>query len=444
MTMDRLATNGRYSASAKSRRIVYIRGDSASTYTIRPWIAGSLALMGTLLSLAFLGATGYLVYRDDLINTAFSRTADLQQAYEDRIASLRSEIDKIASRQVLDQVAYDEKLERVLSAQRALDDRQKLVSDLISRAKDSGLLEEAANTPSNAPTIQRDAKADSIVTGTVNAYASDGVATSIDERFAALTELPPDEPEAGVLFEADGRRTPDLKTMADELARIDAMQTEAVQTLAAAADARADKVVGIVNKLGLTLNIASADLQAGASNKDAMGGPYIPLTGTEALQSALVDAEVAFGRLTTVKAEIGKLPVAKPIEGASMTSNFGSRTDPFLGSAAFHAGVDFRSPVGRAVEATAPGIVVMAGRQGGYGNMVEIDHGKGLTTRYAHLSKIKVDIGDRVARGAVIGLVGSTGRSTGPHLHYETRVQGSAVNPMKYLNAGREIETLLN
>jgi murein DD-endopeptidase MepM/ murein hydrolase activator NlpD len=126
-----------------------------------------------------------------------------------------------------------------------------------------------------------------------------------------------------------------------------------------------------------------------------------------------------------------------------MSSNFGSRADPFLGSAAFHAGIDFRSPQGRKVEATAAGKVIVAGRSGGYGNLVEIDHGKGLTTRYAHLSRIDVGVGESVKAGDVIGRVGSTGRSTGPHLHYETRRDGVAVNPVRYLDAGRRIAALI-
>jgi murein DD-endopeptidase MepM/ murein hydrolase activator NlpD len=137
------------------------------------------------------------------------------------------------------------------------------------------------------------------------------------------------------------------------------------------------------------------------------------------------------------------VPLAAPVSGATMSSNFGSRTDPFLGSLAFHAGIDFRAPTGRAVTATAAGKVVTAGRAGGYGNLVEIDHGRGITTRYAHLSRIEVKVGEQVASGEVVGRVGSTGRSTGPHLHYETRVDGTAVNPKTYLAAGRRIAAML-
>ncbi len=101
-----------------------------------------------------------------------------------------------------------------------------------------------------------------------------------------------------------------------------------------------------------------------------------------------------------------------------------------------HSGIDFRAEQGSPVRSTAPGRVVGAEYSGGYGNMVEIDHGNGITTRYAHLSAILVSEGQQVAQGTVVGRVGSTGRSTGPHLHYETRIEGDAVDPQRFLRAG--------
>jgi murein DD-endopeptidase MepM/ murein hydrolase activator NlpD len=112
------------------------------------------------------------------------------------------------------------------------------------------------------------------------------------------------------------------------------------------------------------------------------------------------------------------------------------RMDPFLGRPAVHTGIDLRGETGEPVRATATGHVTIAGREGGYGNMVEINHGNGLATRYGHLSQINVKIGQVVRIGEVVGRIGSTGRSTGPHLHYETRINGDAVDPQKFLRAG--------
>jgi len=127
------------------------------------------------------------------------------------------------------------------------------------------------------------------------------------------------------------------------------------------------------------------------------------------------------------------IPSVQPVHSLSFTSNFGIRSDPFRGTAAMHAGVDIPGPVGTPIYATADGIIAHAGRQGGYGNMVEISHGKGIATRYGHLSKILVADNARVTRGQLIALMGSTGRSTGPHLHYEVRIDGHAVNPIPFL-----------
>ena len=127
------------------------------------------------------------------------------------------------------------------------------------------------------------------------------------------------------------------------------------------------------------------------------------------------------------------IPSVQPVQKLFFTSNFGIRSDPFRGTAAMHAGVDIPGPTGTPIYATADGIIANADRQGGYGNMVEVNHGKGIATRYGHLSKILVADGARVTRGQLIGLMGSTGRSTGPHLHYEVRIDGRAVNPVPFL-----------
>ena len=133
----------------------------------------------------------------------------------------------------------------------------------------------------------------------------------------------------------------------------------------------------------------------------------------------------------------------KPVDGdVDMSSPFGMRLDPFLGRPAIHTGVDLRGEIGEPARATATGKVTIAGWDGGYGNMVEIDHGNGLATRYGHLSKILVKVGQFVRIGETVGLIGSTGRSTGPHLHYETRINGEAVDPQKFLRAGIRLGSL--
>ena len=130
------------------------------------------------------------------------------------------------------------------------------------------------------------------------------------------------------------------------------------------------------------------------------------------------------------------VPADKPVKTAAFTSGYGTRSDPFRGSAAMHSGIDLSGPVGTPIYATADGVVTTAGwNSGGYGNLIKVDHGRGIETRYAHLSKVNVREGERIKRGQLIGKMGSTGRSTGSHLHYEVRIDGRAVNPVPFMKS---------
>lgn len=134
--------------------------------------------------------------------------------------------------------------------------------------------------------------------------------------------------------------------------------------------------------------------------------------------------------------KLSSTPTGWPVRGY-VTDGFGTRTDPFGGEHEVHTGLDISATFGTAIEATADGIVIFAGPYGGYGNVVVIDHGYGVTTRYGHMSRIDATAGQRVHRGMKIGAVGSTGRSTGPHCHYEVRLHDRPVNPLNYLSVGR-------
>lgn len=147
-------------------------------------------------------------------------------------------------------------------------------------------------------------------------------------------------------------------------------------------------------------------------------------------------AFAAWKKLDTPGVSTIAIPSVQPVDRLTFTSNFGIRSDPFRGTARMHAGVDICGPVGTPIYATADGVIAHAERMGGYGNMVEVDHGKGIATRYGHMSRILVEAGTRVQRGQLIGLMGSTGRSTGSHLHYEVRIDGHAVNPAPFLTTG--------
>jgi murein DD-endopeptidase MepM/ murein hydrolase activator NlpD len=174
-----------------------------------------------------------------------------------------------------------------------------------------------------------------------------------------------------------------------------------------------------------------------------MGGPYEPLpagTPIPAQNTAPTQADPQFRalfqswkKLDQLQSNIVAIPSARPVQSLSFTSNYGVRSDPFRGGAAMHSGVDIPGTYATPIYATADGVVGRTGRTGGYGNLVELEHGRGIQTRYGHLSSILVAPGKKVKRGDLIALMGSTGRSTGNHLHYEVRIDGRAVNPAPFL-----------
>lgn len=157
----------------------------------------------------------------------------------------------------------------------------------------------------------------------------------------------------------------------------------------------------------------------------------------ERLENQLIDRERQLVILETFISarQLTKLavPDGSPVPGAWMSSTFGLRSDPFTGRTAFHSGIDFAAPAGAQARAVAPGVVTWAGRRSGYGQLVEINHGNGYVTRYAHNSIVLVKVGDKVGKGQAISRVGSTGRSTGPHLHFEVLRNGRAIDPQKFV-----------
>jgi len=199
-----------------------------------------------------------------------------------------------------------------------------------------------------------------------------------------------------------------------------------------------------------SLNPVLANPIVNASIGANQGGPLVqsaPLSEAE-LQTKIADLmaqiELKTEYLSDIEAKLlqqsvlkNALPNSSPVNAAFNSSSFGWRLDPFNGSKAFHEGLDFTAATGTAIYAAAGGIVSTAEQTPDYGKIVKIDHGSGLETRYAHASKLLVSVGQRVAKGQIIAEVGSTGRSTGPHLHYEIRLNGNPLDPRKYLSASR-------
>lgn len=406
--------------------IIIARGDDIRHFTIRPWIAALAGSVIAAMAIGYLSATTYLVLRDDLIGANAARQARMQQAYEDRISMLRAQVDRITSRQLLDQHLMETRLAELIERQSQLTRRHGRLGPIIDR-----LAGDEPDMPETmpAPPERSDQRAELRSGGErFEIRVPDAPPTTASAAFwptARAGHVAPDAPRPDrLLVEID-----------QSLGEIEAEQFEGIGTLASNVWQAVEEISGALESVGLKPDTGS--------ERGATGGPLIPLSGSSLFDQRARDLDQALESLEAIKQFARSAPIAHPAPGHAVTSSFGPRRDPFIGRPAHHSGIDFRAPTGAPVLAAGAGTVVGAGWNGGYGRMVEIDHGRGLTTRYAHMSRISVQEGDRIEKGAVIGRVGSTGRSTGPHLHFEVRRGGDAVDPRPFLRAGRTLAELL-
>ena len=220
------------------------------------------------------------------------------------------------------------------------------------------------------------------------------------------------------------------------LARIEARQIAFVERLTRFADRRSQRAADAIRKLGLDPNA----MLRGA-DRSAMGGPLETLaTGANGkIDPRFERLGLSLARMAALERGLDGVPQVMPASIDNISSGFGYRRDPFNGSGAMHKGLDFRGPIGAPIHAAAAGKISFVGQKSGYGNVVEVSHGNGLMTRYAHMSKFAARIGQKVTAGDVIGAIGSTGRSTGPHLHFEVRINDRAVNPRPFLEIAPDV-----
>lgn len=222
---------------------------------------------------------------------------------------------------------------------------------------------------------------------------------------------------------------------AAELARVEARQIAYVERLTMAADQRAKAAAQAIRNLGI--NPEKLLQNAVRENKNAMGGP-LELLATSSngdIDPRFERLGASLERMNALERGLASIPQVTPTSLAQtkMSSNYGYRRDPINGGGAMHSGLDFKGPYGAPIYSAADGEVTFAGWRGGYGKTVEVTHGNGMMTRYAHMSKFKSRLGQKVAAGDLIGAIGSTGRSTGPHLHFEVRINNRPVNPQPFL-----------
>lgn len=233
-----------------------------------------------------------------------------------------------------------------------------------------------------------------------------------------------------------------LQSRADDLqqrlSKLQVGQQEVLERLSARTAGSIDEIKGLIAKTGLDPNQLLADVTGGSG----VGGPFVEFD--ERSNNKRSDMQLAalnnhIDQWDELQQVMRRLPLAAPVDKFAQMSAFGKRRDPFNGKLAMHNGVDLSAAPKSPILSTAPGKVVFAGTNGSYGRMVEIDHGMGIRTRYGHMSSISVRKGQTVGYRQEIGIIGSTGRSTGLHVHYEVQVNDVPHDPMKFIEAGKHV-----
>lgn len=357
----------------------------------RQSFAAHLLLIGAVALLLVTNAiTGLALYFSPEINQLMrADNSTLSLAYEQRITELRLEVDRLHSRQYAQMGDMNLQMHELIQQQEVLSEQHEYVRALTDMARAMGIASQNS--------------ADAVITGSI---ASQALASGGDTVALA--------------------------------ASITTMQNETRMALAALSDAATLSTNEILDGL----RVVGLEPQA---VEGGTGGPFIPIQGSgESIIDEANTVADALARYQSARMALLSAPVRMPIKGTgALTSKFGNRIDPFLNREAFHSGIDFRATTGTPVLAAAGGEITFAGTNGGYGKMVEIDHGNGLLTRYAHLSRIGVELGQSVLSGQQLGLSGSTGRSTGPHLHFEVRRSGTAIDPSRFIAAGQALSPYL-
>ena len=455
-------------------RQIYIRSDGRVQFftfgaTLQATMAG--------LSLIFLGWVAFasvnVIFKDRIIATKDHRYQQMQSTYENRVADLQLSYDELNNALV---GAED----RFKSVADEVQTKQQTVAKLLSRnaAVDSTLQSLSAKNvgPSSGGnddvTVAPNASTASDSIGSGPAGGGDSDSEAGGSQLNVMPQAVHPQPRtakptkasflddtigrlAGAFFHSSRQasvpaipaavlRNPAFQVLASQTERLRKMgnaETALLVGVDRQVSTRIATLETIIRRVGMDPN--TFEQQKGVGGPDVpLGEVHIDGISDQRFTEAFVSAGAHAQELDELFAGIRHVPLTTPVRGKQfeITSTFGGRVDPFTHRVSFHPGIDFAGPWGSPIAATAPGTVVFAGGRGGYGNMVEIDHGYGIRTRYGHMSAILVRVGTKVSKGTPIGRLGSTGRSTGPHVHYEVWLADVVRDPSHFIEAGRHVQ----
>ena len=409
--------NGHWSKKRRSpwralfqARQIYVRSNGDVQFiTVSPISQVCLLIIG-LIALSWMAfASINIIFKDQLLELKQQKLFEARLDYENRLSELRASVERINDRLLLDQKSYLQKVDAVKAEFDDLAGQQKKMEEFFQE----GWFPLKANA-GHAP---------------VQNLNTEGAAQPFfTQRFAAEFRTPSQVVEP-------------LGEMSDKFVVMHGQQLSLLRKAQEFSQRKLDRTSTLLTTLGVQPPIpVKVDI-------GAMGGPFLNLP-----EQARREAEIAdgmqdvhniLGQESKVRAAVADLPLVKPMALiAGISSPFGYRKDPLRLSLAFHGGIDFKGIYGEPVVAPSGGKVTWAGPHGPYGNLVEILHDNGVSTRYGHLKSVNVSLGQTVSRGDVVGWLGNTGRSTGPHLHYETRVNGRVIDPQNFWRTQYDLQAL--
>jgi len=431
-------------------RQIYHRSRGEVHFVTIPPRTQIVLVSGTLAFLTWVAFTSVnVVFKDQIIDAKDRRFNEMQANYETRVNRLQREIDNVNGAMRVTQDRFEQEL-------RVLNDRQNQIDQLLDNQEvlyfeHEELRTRVASMGENPMTETPD--------------GTSVLAMDVEQRDAAIRQsrpLPPVRASTvdgvstvlATIAQGGGHVRNALSTRATRIARMEdtvrglrTNQRDAIFRIENEAVDRGERLQTILESLGLDLDAYMAGFRG--DEFSGVGGPGIDIEDLEPyieddedtadLSRYLVRTSNHLDDLSVLQAAVNNLPLVRPTDIFRMTDGFGMRRDPFNRRLRMHHGLDFAGPSGTPVVATAAGRVIRAGNMSGYGRVIEIDHGNGISSRYAHLRRIDVSVGDEVSVRQAIGQLGNTGRSTGPHVHYEVRFNGEPLDPLPFLEAGRHV-----
>ena len=398
-------------------RQIYVRSKSDVQFiTVSPISQICLLIIFLIGFLWMAFASVNIVFKDQLLELKQQKLFEARLDYENRLAELRAAVERVNDRLLLDQKRYLQKVDEVKAEFNSLAAQQKIMESFF---KEGWFPLKQDATPATLPNRQ--------VEGALESTFSERYAADFQSRLEVVKPL---DEVRGSFADLHGQR----------LALLKEAQTYSQSKL--------DRASVLLIKLGIqpppTVTPAKGDAAA-----MGMGGPFLNVPEQTQRESEIAEGietvHATLERESKVRHAVADLPLVKPMVAIiGISSSFGYRKDPLRLSLAFHGGIDFKSNYAEPVLATANGKVTWAGPQGPYGNLVEIFHDNGVSTRYGHLKSVNVSLGQQISRGGLVGWMGSTGRTTGPHLHYETRVNGRVIDPQDFWRIQNDLQALEN